>query len=262
MNHLVNNALKMVKANTPEILTAIGVGGVISTGVLAAKAAIKASNPKYDVVYVGAQPSKKKVMLDKAKMKWKVYVPPVLSGAATIAAIIASNKTGGRRTAAAVTAYSLTEKAFTEYRQSAVEKFGESQERRMRDDMAQAKVSENPVTNREVLVVGKGQVLCFDSRSVRYFRSSMEELKRAQNDINYQLNHERYVSLSEFYIMIGLPVNKESVYNGWTLDRGLMELDISTTISEDEEPCLVIDFNYVAPLHDEISTREFPPCET
>lgn len=263
MNHLVNNGFKLIRANAPEILTAVGVGGVVSTAILAAKATL-AMEKKIDsdmrftegtVVYEPVAKERRKQML---KLVWKDFIPPVASGAVTIAAIIMSHKAGSRRTAAAVTAYSLTEKAFSEFREKAAESIGEGKVRRMHDDLAQDKVSANPP--KEILVVGKGNVLCMDTRSVRYFRSSMEELKRAENDINFQINHERYVSLSEFYAEVGLPITKESVYVGWDLNRGLMELDISATIADNDEPCLVIDFNYCHPIHDE-ATSDSPVCE-
>lgn len=246
MNHVVNNALKLIKANAPEILTAVGVGGVISTAVLTAKATLKAEKELDKWAKVGELTTKQK-----AKTVWKLYIPPVASGVVTIACIVASHKSGSRRTAAAVTAYSLTEKAFTEYKDKAAEVIGEAKERRMRDDIAQDRVTALPTANREILVIGQGNVLCHDVRSQRYFRSSHEELQRAANDINRQLTYERYVSLSEYYIAIGLPITKESVYTGWSLDRGLMELEISATIADNDEPCLSVDFNYVQPLHDE-----------
>lgn len=254
MNHLVNNALKLVKANAPEILTAVGVGGVITTAILTAKATLKAEKIIDNKALKADVTTKKDLVKEVVKSTWKCYIPPVISGAGTIAAIIATQKVGSRRTAAAVTAYSLTEQAFTNYRGKIAEEIGKGKELRVRDDLAQEKVTANPPNKLgEVLVVGRGNVLCFDARSCRYFRSSMEDLKRAENDINFQLNHERYMSLSEFYALIGLAITKESVYNGWNLGRGLMELDITATIADSDEPCLVVDFNYCDPLHDDPS---------
>jgi hypothetical protein len=55
-----------------------------------------------------------------------------------------------------------------------------------------------------------------------------------------------YASLSDFYHLIGLPSTSFSDEVGWTSDK-LLELEISTVLSEDERPCLSIGFN-VAPI--------------
>jgi len=240
LTNFANNVIKTLKSNSPEILTALGVSGVVSTAYLASKASFKAASK-----LSSQDPTMSNK--DKAKFVWKCYIPAGISGGLTIACILGSNKAGNSRTAAAVTAYSLTEKAFAEYKEKVVEQIGKNKEQTVHDNAAQARVTSTPLGG-DILVVGKGNVLCLDIRSARYFRSGMEELRKAENEINFQLNHERLVSLSEFYILIGLPITKESVFNGWNLDRGLMELDVTATIAENDEPCLAIDYNYVQPL--------------
>lgn len=252
---LIKGAVKAVKSNAPEILTALGVTGVVTTAYLAGKAAWDAHEDVLKVQFYNEDGTMRNPVYimptkERAKLTWMRYIPAAAAGAVTIGCIVAGHRTSSNRTAAAVAAYSLTEKAFDQYKEKAAEDLGKAKEQRLRDDIAQEKVTANP-PSREIVVMGDGECLCFDIRSVRYFRSSHEAIKRAENDINYQINHERYVSLSEFYIAIGLPITKESVYNGWCLDRGLMELDITTTLSENNHPCLAIDYNYVQPIHDE-----------
>lgn len=252
LSPLFKNAVKTAQLHAPEILTGLGVTGVVATGVLAVKAGMKSQkvlNAHGYEDFVKTHPSRKHRIEYAARLTWKQYIPPAASGAATIAFILAGHKSSANRTAAAVAAYSLTEKAFGEYKEAAKEELGKAKEQRMRDDMAQEKVTKNPPPSEVSFVLGD-TVLCLDQRSMRYFRSTHEALKRAENEINFQLNHERTVGLSEFYALIGLPITKESAYTGWDLNRGLMELDISTTISDNEQPCFVIDFNYCQPLHD------------
>lgn len=246
-SELLRNAMKIVKSNSPEILTALGIGGVVTTGYLAFKAGVNSTNPKYDTVYVGEQPDERKKMIDRAKATWKLYIPTGISGAATITCIIVANRSGGRRTAAAVAAYSLTERAFSEYKEKVIENVGKNKEEKVRTDIAQQRVLDNPMGGGEIAIVAGGSSLCFDMTSMRYFRSDYETLRRIENEINYQIVHERYVGLSEFYVLVGLQITKDSVNQGWTNDK-LMELDIQTTLAENNEPCLTIDFNYIGPL--------------
>lgn len=263
---LLNKAVKAVQRNGPELLTAAAASGVVSTGVLAWRAGKRISNPKYDITYVGEEPDAKKKFIDRAKMTWTEYVPPVASGLVTIGCIVASHRLGGRRTAAAIAAYSASELAFSEYKEKAKEIVGKNKEQAIRDGVAQDRVTNNP-PSKSVVISGGGNVLCLDMRSQQYFRSTYEAIKRAENEINFMINHENYVGLSEFYGMLGLPITTESNYVGWTFER-LMETDISTALAEDNEPCLTVTFNYCKPLHDSPDAPYhrridpvLPPCE-
>jgi Family of unknown function (DUF6353) len=241
MPDLVSKAIKIFKSNSPEILTAFGVSGVLTTSYLVGKASFKASH-----ILVGRP--KEEEFKEKVKLVWKCYIPAGISGVLTIGCIVGASKVNGRRTAAAVTAYSLTERAFSEYREKVVEELGKGKEKKIRDEIAQDRVAKTPPGSREVIVVGTGHVLCCELYTHRYFRSDMETLRKAQNDINARVNHELYVCLDEFYDLIGLPYTANSINIGWDSDR-LMELEFSTVISEDGEPCIAFDYNYIKPLH-------------
>ena len=75
----------------------------------------------------------------------------------------------------------------------------------------------------------------------------METLRRAENQLNKLIVNDLYVTLDEFYDILGLPGTSVSQSVGWNSDR-LMELQFSTVISEDGEPCLAFDYNYVKPI--------------
>jgi Family of unknown function (DUF6353) len=75
----------------------------------------------------------------------------------------------------------------------------------------------------------------------RYFASTHEQIKRAENEINYKLVHYISASLSEFYDELGLPPTSYSDLVGWDINNQ-MEVVISTVLSPDRRPCLAIDF--------------------
>lgn len=242
---IVKTIEKFTIDNSPLLLTAVGVTGVITTAVLAGKASYKAAilivceeeQQAYDEnIAVGFLTSKEKV-----KLVWPLFIPPLVSAAITVTCIIGSNRIGTRRAAAMAAAYSLSEKAFDEYREKIVEKLGENKERAARDELAQERVDRNPVGRNEVIITGGGDVLCYDTYTGRYFKSDMETLKKAQNDLNYQMLNQQYASLNDFYNRIGLPNVKTGEEVGWNADK-LMELMFSTTMSDDQRPCISIDF--------------------
>lgn len=240
LSGLVTKFSKSVKSNSPEILTALGVSGVITTAYLAAKASFQASDQLEDQ-------SPYMTWQDRTKLVWKCYIPAGISGVATVACIIGASRSSGKRTAAAVTAYSLTERAFSEYKEKVVEQVGKGKEQKIRDDIAQEAVLNQPPTSKEVVIVGPGQVLCCELYTHRYFRSDMETLRKSVNDINARINTDAYVPLFEFYELVGLPYTTASNELGWDSNKQL-ELQFSTVMSEAGEPCLAFDYNYVKPL--------------
>lgn len=241
-------SLDKVKSNSPEILTALGVSGVLTTSYLVAKASFRACvliNQKEQAE--GTVDTAKERVIERTKLVWKEYIPAGISGAVTIGCIVGASKATGRRTTAAVTAYSLTEKAFSEYREKVVEQIGKNKEQKIRDEIAQDRVANKPPVSREIIVVGGGHVLCCELYTHRYFRSDMESLRKAQNDINEKIVNRFYVTLDEFYDLIDIPHTSVSGNLGWNSDK-LLELEFSTVISGDGDPCLAFDYNYIKPL--------------
>lgn len=231
--------LQGIKSNSPEILTALGVSGVVTTAYLTGKASYNVAKDEDADPYASNK--------DKIRKYWKLYIPAGISGTITLGCVIGASRATGRRTAAAVTAYSLTERAFSEYREKVVEQLGKGKEQKIRDELAQEHVSAIPVESREVIIAGSGQVLCCELYTHRYFRSDMEKLRRAENDINARIINSLYVTLEEFYDFIGLPYTSASDNLGWDSNK-LMALEFSTVLSEDNEPCLAFNYNYIKPL--------------
>lgn len=244
---IFSNTLKQVKSNSPEILTALSVSGVLTTSYLVGKASYKASEIINDNErQEGVIQDRKERIKHRVKHTWRLYVPAGISGALTIGCIIGSSKANSRRTAAAVTAYSISERAFAEYREKVVEQLGNNKEQKIRDDLAQERVSNKPPSG-EIVVVGDGHVLCCELYTQRYFRSTMEALRKAGNDINAKILQDVYVPLDEFYDLVGLEYTSMSNRMGWDSDK-LMELRFTAVFGPGSEPCLAFDYNYVKPL--------------
>lgn len=237
--------------NSPIILTMIGVIGTIGTAVLTHKAATKAERILNDVAEDRMLSHKEDIpwpKKDKIKVVWKQYIPPVLSGTVTIGCIVMANRIGSKRAAAVAAAYAISERAYSEYREKVVERLGEIKEKNIRDELAQERVRKDPLREDNVVVIGSGEVLCYELYTGRYFNSSVEAIKKAQNETNYQINAQGHASVSDFYNNIGLPRTSVSDEMGWSSDK-LMEIDFSTVLSEDGRPCVAIDFQ-ISPVRD------------
>ncbi len=185
---------------------------------------------------------------EKVNLTWKLYVPAFAVGAVTLTSVVGANKIGTKRTAALATAYSLSQTAFEDYRSKVVEKLGDKKSEQIIDEVAQDRVNANPISTREVIVTGNGVVDCYDVYSGRYFKSSAEEIKAAENRLNWVVNNQMYASLNEFYDFLGLPRIDAGEEVGWTSDK-LLELTISATLSDQMTPCLAVTFA-VKPVRD------------
>lgn len=247
INDLIKRATKLAVENSPSILTAIGVTGTITTAYLTGKASYESAfrilEESHDQMQQGIP--KKLSKREIAELVWPLFIPAAITGATTVACIVGANRVGARRAAALTAAYSLSEKAYSEYRDKVVETLGEKKEKAVRDEIAQEKVTRNPPEH--VWISGSGNVLCCELLTGRYFHSEMEVLKKAVNEMNAQLLRHDYVTLGELYYAIGLPQTSMSSDIGWTSDR-LLELEITTTLSLDDKPCIAFDYNYTKPL--------------
>jgi hypothetical protein len=248
---MVTNAMKFVKANNVEILTGLGVAGIAATGFLSAKAGHQAA----EVIFMDDLNREDPIPTDKkerakelSKLTWKCYIPAIAVGALTSVCVVGATRSSAKRTAAAVAAYSVAERAFTEYREKVVEQIGEKKEEKLRAELAQSRVDNAPPKDSQVIVTGKGDVLCCEAFTGRYFRCDMEILRRAENDINAKIIRELYVTLDEFYYLVGLRSTTTSSNAGWDSDKGLMELEFHSALTAEGEPCLVFDYNYVKSL--------------
>lgn len=253
-----------VAKHSPEILTGIGIAGMIVTTVMAVQATPKAliliDNEKKRINQqffdeAKAEGYEEFARVDRLKpveiikTTWICYLPAVITGGVSIACLIGANSVNARRNAALATAYTLSESALKEYQEKVVETIGEKKEQSVRDAIAKDKLEQNPVMSREVIITDKGDTLCFDAVSGRYFKSDIEKLKKAVNELNRQMRDEMYISLNEFYYEIGLSGIGIGDDLGWNIDNGYIEPHFSSQLAEDGKPCLVISY-LVGPRYD------------
>jgi hypothetical protein len=246
--NLMSNTRQFANKHSPEILTGIGIAGMITTTVLAVRATPKALElleEKKNEDWVDELSP-----LEVVKAAWKPYVPAAVTGIASVACLIGASSVNAKRNAALATAYKLSETALSEYREKVIETIGEKKEKTVRDKVAEERVKKNPVSKSEVVVTNNGTTLCFDPISARYFKSSIDKIKRAENELNKQMLHDisGYVSLNDFYDELGLDHTSVGDDLGWNVDR-LIDISFSSQLNDNGEPSVVLDY-LVAPKYD------------
>lgn len=234
-----------IVAHSPEILTGIGIAGMITTTVLAVRAtpkALKLIDQKKKEERTDKLPP-----IDVVKAAWKCYIPAAITGVTSTACLIGANSVHARRSAALATAYKLSETALIEYRDKVVETIGEKKEQTIREKIAQDRVTKHVDGNTEVYITERGDTLFLDPLTKRVFKSDIELIRKAVNQLNYRMTHDivGFIPLNDFYDEIGLEPTSLGDKLGWTLDNGngLLEVDTFPAKTKDDKPCLCLDYN-------------------
>jgi hypothetical protein len=240
---IVKATARTITEHSPEILTAIGVGGVFTTAILAVKATPKAMQALDDELmarptgYIKGrrQPLTKWEMV---KIAWKYYIPATGMAVTTAACIVGVNSIHSRRNAALASLYTITETAFKEYQAKVVETAGPKEDTRIKDSIAQDRLER---ASSEVFITGAGEQLCYDSLTGRLFRSDIEAINKAVNEINATVLRNMYASQNDFYELIGLDPVALGEELGWTLSQ-LLEVSYTGGLTKEQKPCVVLNY--------------------
>ena len=243
---LFKNSKKYFIKHEPEILVGIGIAGMITSTILAVKATPKALeliNDRNKEELKNDQNFYKLGTIETIKTAWRPYLYPSILSIASITCIISGTTINTKRNAALTTAYAITENAFSTYRNKVIETIGEKKEKNLRSKISQDEVTKNPPTNSPIILTSKGNTLCLDSISERYFRSDLDTIRKVINEINRKMMIENYISLDEFYYELNMKPMKHADRLGWEIDDGLLEVYFNTCLAENDEPCVVLDYN-------------------
>lgn len=236
------NVKLFCKRHASTILTVAGGVGVVLTTVTAIKA-----TPKALEVLEEAKETKDSELtrIEKIKIAGPKYIPTIIVGAGTIACIFGANILNKRHQAALVSAYTLIDSSFKEYKQKLKELYGEETHNNIIDALAVEKV------DRDWSVSGSyfGQscdlandeacgdpVLFYEENSGRYFESTIEQVLNSMYHVNRNYALRGYVYLNEYYEFLGLETTDYGSVMGWApTDEGEYWIEFNTrrTVLED-----------------------------
>ena len=204
---------------SPEILTGLGVTGMITTTVLAVKATPKALEKieekklevydELDPIEVPSQGLPEDVKLTKKEIvaaTWKCYIPAAITATVSVACIIGASKVNFKRNAALATAYNLSQTALTEYQHKVAEVVGEEKEKEIRrkanDETARKYMSNDNDINSspKFTMISSGEMFhCIDAVGKQKFKGNELTVREALVRLNNRLRDEMTLSLNDFY---------------------------------------------------------------
>lgn len=210
-NGIINKLALFTKENASSILTGVGVVGVVATAVTAAKA-----TPKAMALIQNAENQKNEELstLDKIIIAGPAYIPSILIGASTIACIFGANHLNKQKQEALTAAYMMLDNSYKKYRNKVKEIYGEDDERKIRNEIARDGFEI------EYVDPDSEKKLFYEPISERYFESTVEEIQRAEYELNHQLILKDYANINDFYKLLGLAPTKIGDKIGWSTYAG------------------------------------------
>ena len=248
LKRTIKSAERVLAKYSPGILTGIGIAGMIGSTFMAVKATPKALY----LIETKKEESEVEELtpVETIKTCWKCYIPATLATVLSVICLIGASTVSAKRNAALATAYSISEAALREYQEKVVEVVGEKKEKAVRDAVAKDQIERDPVTKSEVVIIdSNSNTLCYEPLSGRYFKSTIDKIKKAEIKLDRQMIQEMYVSLNDFYWEIGLDGTDLGDKMGWNLSKGYMDLSFSSQLADDGTPCAVIVYG-IPPVYD------------
>ncbi len=281
----VGRQILMGKKNSPTILFAGGVVGVVATTVLACKATLKLEDvlDEAETDRKRANELKHKSYSEEDRLNdhriitfrtagkvTKLYAPAIAVGIVSIAALTGSHVVLSRRNAAVMAAYSALDKGFNEYRARVRNELGEEKDLEFRHgtqtitetietDEGSKKVERKVASGDIPSIYAK----FFDDGSTSWSREPEYNrvfLSCQQNYANDLLRARGHVFLNEVYDRLGLPRTKAGAVVGWVMskdgdnyvDFGIFNQDRQRTrmFVNGEEGSILLDFNVDGVIYD------------
>ena len=247
LHDIVNNTINGIKNNSPAILTGLSVVGTIGVGYFSGRAGYKVG---YETAIEdglrGARDEAPVSPKEIVQVQWKQFIPATFLGAAAIACTIGAQGINNRRQAAIFGAFTLSERALTEYRERQTDtQAGKNRDEKIRTELVQEKLGEKDLSS--VVVLNEQDCICYDVHSDRTFISNMEKIRKAENDIGRQCINDDNASLNDLYSKLGLKRISTGDEVGWNNDYPL-EINY-TSVLHNSKPVLALEYR-IAPRLD------------
>lgn len=206
--------LRKLKKAAPIIFSVVSVAGVFATGILSAKATVKALE-----------------QVDKHEDTWKCYIPAALTAIATAACIIGNAVLNKRQQASLMSAYALLANSYRQYREKTRAICGDEVDKKIVSSIAMEKAYPRlqRVTPGELSLNTldwgcddeEVQHTFFESRSGTPFVSTINRVLQAELSVLADMNDGKFVSMNDFYRYLGLPERIGEELYGWCTCDGL-----------------------------------------
>lgn len=197
----MNNIKKFLIKNSSNILTIVGIGGVIATTYSSVKSTVKA------VRLIDQFNDEKLNNKEKIKLVYKEYIPTAIIASGTIFCMLGANYLNKKSQASLASAYMLLERSYSEYKNKVSELYENS------NSIIQEKISKD-LYNPDIEIDDKE--LFFDFTSMQWYASTMNEVKNAERIILDSFITTGVACVNDYYDFLGLKTISDGFLLGWS----------------------------------------------
>lgn len=281
----------LTKKFSPQILTGVGVVGVVTSSVLASKATLKLE-PIVSEIKAGVEVAKDltttKTADEYSSTQYKkdithtyliggleivkLYGPAVTTMTLSIICLVSAQGIMHQRNAALAAAYKSIEQTFSEYRKRVIEEFGEDKDRDFRTGAREVEETDSEGNVTTVVHIDGSRT----SRYAKFFDETnpnwekkpeynMLFLKSVQNHMNDKLHVQGHLFLNEVYDRLGIDRTPEGAVVGWLMGGSgdnYIDFNIYDYHSQAKrafvngnEDSILLDFNVDGIMYEQISNK-------
>lgn len=234
IDYFLKNAGRWFRKHKPDIFTVAGLGGNLAAIIYTSKISPKTKEEVEQAVD----------NREKAIIYFRNYLPVCIMYGTSSAAILYSGKLRTKQFAELASAYASARKELGDISTTIVEEIGVEAAKNVKDKLSEKLTDAKVADISEIKPDKNGEIRCYDEFSGRYFYSTLENLKKVQNDLNAALLRDEEVFLNDYFFAVHLDRLGYGDYLGWHLTKGvyeLIEFDITSVMTDEEgNPCLIV----------------------
>lgn len=212
---MTSKTTKLLKKQSPFILSCFGAVGVIATAAMAVRATPKAlslierSKEEKD----SEEPL---TAFETVKVAWKPYIPAVIIGTATIACIFGSNALSRKQQASLASAYMLLDRSYKEYKEKVKSICGEETHEEIQKEVVKEYYEK---TNPIISSPSDNEIMLFyEEHYGNYFERKMIDVLDAEYRLNKTLATKGRVTMNDFFDYLGFSESDIGDATGWAED--------------------------------------------
>ena len=202
------------------VLSVVAVAGVVATGITAAKASPVAIEKLREL----EEENEHVDSIEKVKAVAPIYGPTFAIGAGTVACIAGITILDRKHQATIMGAYALLSRNYNQYRDKVKEVLGIESYKKVNEEIAKEKIKDKKlekVPSQKIEEMGGNDICVFyEATYDSMFERSFVEVLDAEYQLNRSLALNGYVSLADFYDLLGLERTQESEALGWNQEMG------------------------------------------
>lgn len=240
----------------PLFLTCVSAAGMTATVIFAVRATPKAAE---HIEQAKREKGETLTRSETIRAAAPCYIPTAMLGTLTVLCMFGANAVGNKQRAAYISAYSMLEKAFGEYRAKAMSIYGESADNEIRSAVAEYKRMEHSVEcvtrgvhkADETFGIESELLTFYDEYSGEFYERTIVEVLNAAYHLNRNYTLRGYSPLNEFYDFLDLPHIESGDMLGWSQDIGeimygymWIDIDLREKKLDDGMRYFIIDFPF------------------